>query len=85
MKASYFIAKLALNIPYVRKYNIWYRLLGVHIVGRGKEFNIAFLRLIGSYHNLYLHNNVEINLGCLLVARDRCGCETNYLGNQEGF
>lgn len=71
MKASYFIAKLALNIPYVRKYNIWYRLLGVHIVGRGQEFNIAFMRLTGSYHNLYLHNNAEINPGCLLVARDK--------------
>lgn len=67
MRISKYIAKVALNIPFVRKYNIWYRMLGIQQLG--KNFKAAFFSVIGDYHNIYLHDNAEINPGCFLVAK----------------
>ena len=63
----FYLAKIALSIPYIRKFNCWYRLLGVHQLGNNVK--AAFFSLIGDYDNIFLHNNAEINPGCFLVAK----------------
>ena len=69
MRILKYIAKVALNIPFVRKYNIWYKMLGIQQLGR--NFKAAFFSVIGDYRNIYLHDNAEINPGCFLVAKAR--------------
>ena len=48
----------------------WYEVLGVNAIGGGK-YRISNPFVIGSYKNLYLHNNAEINSNCFLLAKDR--------------
>ena len=55
MRILKYIAKVALNIPFVRKYNIWYKMLGIQQLGR--NFKAAFFSVIGDYRNIYLHDN----------------------------
>ena len=64
------IAKKALGIPLVRNVINWYEVLGVNSMGGGK-YRISNPLVIGSYKNLYLHNNAEINSNCFLLAKDR--------------
>ena len=64
------IAKKALGIPLVRNVINWYEVLGVNAMGGGK-YRISNPLVIGSYKNLYLHNNAEINSNCFLLAKDR--------------
>lgn len=52
------IAKKALGIPLVRNVINWYEVLGVNSMG-GK-YRISNPLVIGSYKNIYLHNNAEI-------------------------
>lgn len=64
------IARKALGIPMVRNLTNWYKVLGVNAVGGGK-YRISNPIVIGSYKNIYLHNNAEINSNCFLLAKDR--------------
>lgn len=57
-----------------RMFNKWsysiYKQMGIRQVGGGK-FRTGDFTLIGLYSNLYLHDNVEINSGCFLLAKDK--------------
>lgn len=64
------IAKIALNTPVFGRYsNYWYGILGVHMLG--KTCRLANCPIVGDYSNIYMHENSEINMGCLIIAKDR--------------
>lgn len=60
----------ALHFPILGRFSsYWYKLLGVHALGENYRFSSH--TLVGSYDNIYLHENSEINTGCFLLAKDR--------------
>lgn len=62
-----------LNMPIVRRYRsaIFQKLGVTWIKEDGLPFRINLITFIGDYSNLYLHDNAEINTGCLLLAKDK--------------
>lgn len=71
MSLKYLTGKLLLCIPGI-KYSQWlYRLLGVKQVSDQCHFFIGNPRVIGSYDNIIMHNNSEIERNCFLLAKER--------------
>ena len=65
------VAKTILTrIPVLNRMECVYKLLGVNKIGNGKLY-ISNPIIVGSYRNLYLHSNAEINKNCFLLAKDR--------------
>lgn len=71
MSISYFIGKLLLAIPIVNKKQFVYQLLGVNSADANGKFFIGNPMVIGNYNNIWMHENAEIERGCLLLAKDR--------------
>lgn len=65
------IYRLFLLLPGLRRYSTkWYKSLGIKQMGRGIRVS-PNCRIIGSYVNIVLHANAEINDYCMLLAKDR--------------
>jgi acetyltransferase-like isoleucine patch superfamily enzyme len=69
----HFIYRNALNIPIIRKKRFYlYLKLGVKWLHEdGGKFRIGNILFIGDYKNLYLHDNAEVNEGCMILAKDK--------------
>ena len=63
------VAKFLLVIPLLNNIQKIYKMVGVKSV-KGAKFHISHPVLVGSWSNLYMHNNAEINKGCFLLAKD---------------
>lgn len=62
---------LFLRLPILRQYSrTWYRKLGVKFIGEGQKMPRK-CSIIGSYGNIVLHANAEINSHCLLLSKGR--------------
>lgn len=63
------LLKLFIKTPLLKRFsNTWYRSLGI----KGKDYRVSSkITLVGSYKNLELGNNTEINTGCFLLAKDK--------------
>lgn len=72
-RLKYYLYKSALNIPILRrKRSFLFQKLGVNwLHNNGSSFRIGNILLIGDYSHLYLHDNAEINTGCMIVSKDR--------------
>lgn len=71
MKLKNLIVKMILHTPWGRTHSVaLYNILGVNSVNGGGYFLYSH-HLKGSYANLYLHDNAEINEGCFLLAKDK--------------
>lgn len=68
-KLKSFFLKRMLRVPYLFSSYKIYKLLGVRCLGDGQRFSGH--TLIGDYKHLCAHENVEINSGCFIVAKDR--------------
>lgn len=71
MTIGYFIGKILLAIPIINKKQFVYKILGVHSADFHCKYFIGNPMVIGSYQNLWMHENAEIERGCLLLAKDR--------------
>lgn len=71
MTIGYFIGKVLLAIPIINKKQFVYKILGVHSADTHCKYFIGNPMVIGSYQNLWMHENAEIERGCLLLAKDR--------------
>lgn len=61
--------KILIKIPFLNSYSsIWYLKLGVKGIKVRISTNIT---IIGEYNNIELADNVEINSGCFLVAKEK--------------
>ena len=67
----YFLGKVCLCLPIIKHKQFVYRLLGVHSVLPYCKYFIGNPMVIGSYKNIWMHENAEIERGCLLLAKDR--------------
>lgn len=67
----YVIGKVCLCLPIIRHKQFVYKLLGVHSEGSNCKYFIGNPMVIGSYQNICMHENAEIERGCLLLAKDR--------------
>ena len=58
-------------MPFLRRFSTkWYKLLGVRQLGTGIRISSNCF-FVGSYANLVLHANSEINSYCMLLAKER--------------
>src|SRR5690606_12881676 len=65
-----FIYRSFLILPIFRRYkNFWYIKLGVNLKENARVS--SDIKFIGSFNNLYLDKNSEINSGCFLLAKDK--------------
>ena len=65
-------ARLALKIPYVKRYyTLWYRLLGINDISGVGKYLIFNTTIIGDVGFIYLHKHAEINSNCFLLAKDK--------------
>ena len=65
------IFKLFMHLPMFNHYNTkWYRLLGVKMIGKGQRISPSCF-IVGSYENIVLHSNTEINSHCLMLAKNK--------------
>ena len=63
------VLRLLLKLPLgIKLRTLVCKWLGINCLSGGK---ISRHTLIGDYHNLYLHNNAEINVGCFLLAKEK--------------
>lgn len=63
--------RLFMKLPFLRNYTQkWYKLLGVNMLQGGGRISTN-CTIVGSYSNIVLHPNAEINTGCLLLAKER--------------
>lgn len=63
------VFKILIKTPFLNSYSsIWYSKLGVKGIKHRISPNIT---IIGEYNNIDLADNVEINSGCFLVAKER--------------
>ena len=67
----YIIGRACLCLPIIRHWQFVYKLLGVHSIGSNCKYFIGNPVLIGSYKNIWMHENAEIERGCFLLAKDR--------------
>ena len=65
----FYLAKIALSIPYIRKFNCWYRLLGAHQLGN--NFKAAFFYLLEIMIIFFFIIMQKLTLVDFLVAKDR--------------
>lgn len=70
-KIRYYLGRILLFIPVINKKQYVYKILGVHSMDPNDKYFIGNPMLIGKYENLWMHNNSEIERGCLLLAKDR--------------
>ena len=58
-------------LPWLKNHSTkWHKLLGIKQIGGGIRVSPS-CRIIGSYTNIVLHANAEINDYCMLLAKDR--------------
>ena len=63
---------ILLRLPYFCRYSkIWYKRLGVKLIGEGRHHISSDCCIVGNYSNIVLFPNAEINSKCLLLAKDR--------------
>ena len=65
------LGKILLILPIIRYKQFVYKLLGVHSAEANSKFFIGNPMVIGQYNNIWMHENAEIERGCLLVAKER--------------
>lgn len=63
--------KALLVLPIIRYKQFVYKILGVHSVDAKCKYFIGNPMVIGQYQNIYMHENAEIERGCLMVAKER--------------
>lgn len=62
--------RIALMFPILRRYSkYWYKKLGVSLGENSRVSNK--ISIVGSYNNLFLSDNSEINSGCFLLAKNK--------------
>lgn len=71
MTIGCFLGKVLLVIPIINKKQFVYRILGVNSANSRCKYFIGNPMVIGSYQNLWMHENAEIERGCMLLAKDR--------------
>lgn len=71
MTIRYLIGKAFLSIPILQYKQFVYKLLGVRLHKNCSSFFMGNPSVIGSYSNIILHDNAEIERNSLLVAKDR--------------
>lgn len=71
VKIKYKFLNFLLNTTYFQYKQCIYELMGVKTDGKGSKFFIGHPLFIGYYQNLYMHENSEIERGCLILAKDK--------------
>lgn len=71
VKLKYKFLNFLLKTTYFQYKQCVYEWMGVKTDGKGSKFFIGHPLLIGYYQNLYMHDNSEIERGCLILAKDR--------------
>lgn len=66
-----FLGKCLLCLPVIKHKQFVYKILGVNTFGVNCKWFIGNLMVIGQYNNIWMHENAEIERGCLLVAKER--------------
>jgi acetyltransferase-like isoleucine patch superfamily enzyme len=65
------LGRFLLLLPIIRYKQFVYKILGVKCVGPHCKFFIGKPTVIGDYHNIWMHENAEIERGCTLIAKDK--------------
>ena len=71
VKFKYKFLNFLLNTTYFQYKQYVYEWMGVKTDGKGSKFFIGHPLMIGYYQKLYMHDNSEIERGCLILAKDR--------------
>lgn len=71
MTIGYLFGKMLLAVPIINKKQFVYKILGVHSGERHCKYFMGNPMVIGDYQNIWMHENAEIERGCLLLAKDR--------------
>lgn len=65
------VGKILLKFPIIRYKQFVYKFLGVKSAGKYCKYFIGNPKLIGSYSNLTMHNNSEIERNCFILAKEK--------------
>jgi acetyltransferase-like isoleucine patch superfamily enzyme len=68
---KYLLGKTLLQIPIIRYKQFVYKLLGVKSIKNNINYFIGNPLVIGDYKNIVMHNNSEIERGCMLIANEK--------------
>lgn len=68
---KYLLGKILLQIPIIRYKQFVYKLLGVKSIKNNINYFIGNPLVIGDYKNIVMHNNSEIERGCMLIANEK--------------
>ena len=65
------LGKTLLVLPIIKHKQFVYKILGVNSIEANCNWFIGNPMVIGQYQNIWMHENAEIERGCLLVAKER--------------